>query len=162
MARFWSRGGCGFQLFQRFINYLSYKKLFEFPVERDFANEKAFSAAQYPPFFQIFLRIRFFNIELRFFGTAIQKIKSYSLQKLDVKDIYCLKQIIFFFNSYSIQYLRQNNLYFGVICDTFLSLSLFGMLHLYIKNTYRTSLRTLTYPIKNLNLFLFSFLVIGY
>lgn len=85
-------GGCGFQLFQRFINYLSYKKLFEFPVERDFANEKAFSAAQYPPFFQIFLRIRFFNIELRFFGTAIQKIKSYSLQKLDVKDIYCLKQ----------------------------------------------------------------------
>ena len=89
--------GCGFQLFQRFINYLSYKKPFEFPVERDFANEKAFSAAQYPPFFQIFLRIRFFNIELRFFGTAIQKIKSYSLQKLDVKDIYCLKQIIFFF-----------------------------------------------------------------
>ena len=158
-------GGCRFQLFQRFINYLSYKKLFEFPVERDFANEKAFSAAQYPPFFQIFLRIRFFNIELRFFGTAIQKIKSYSLQKLDVKDIYCLKQIpFFFFNSYSIQYRRQNNLYFGVICDTFLSLSLFGMLHLYIKNTYRTSLRTLTYLIKNLNLFLFlfSFLVIGY
>lgn len=96
-------GGCGFQLFQCFINYffinyLSYKKLFEFPVERDFANEKAFSAAQYPLFFQIFLRIRFFNIELRFFGTAIQKIKSYSLQKLDVKDIYCLKQIIFFFS----------------------------------------------------------------
>ena len=50
------------------------KKLFEFPVERDFANEKAFNAAQYPPFFQIFLRIRFFNTELRFFGTAIQKL----------------------------------------------------------------------------------------
>ena len=69
------------------------KKLFEVPVESDFANEKAFNAAQYPPFFQIFLRIRFFNIELRFFGTAI--IKSNSLQKLDVKDIYCLKQIFF-------------------------------------------------------------------
>lgn len=47
------------------------KKLFEFPVERDFANEKAFNATQYPFLFQIFLRIRFFDVEVRFFGTAI-------------------------------------------------------------------------------------------
>lgn len=47
------------------------KKLFEFPVKRDFPNEKAFNAAQYPFRFQIFLRIRFFDIEVRFFGTAI-------------------------------------------------------------------------------------------
>nr|YP_010380801.1 ribosomal protein L32 [Begonia gulongshanensis]UDH54218.1 ribosomal protein L32 [Begonia gulongshanensis] len=51
------------------------KKLFEFPVESDFANEKAFNAAQYPLLFQIFLRIRFFDIEVRFFGTAILKLK---------------------------------------------------------------------------------------
>lgn len=31
------------------------KKLFEFPVERDFANEKALNAAQYPPIFHLFL-----------------------------------------------------------------------------------------------------------
>lgn len=76
----------------------------EFPVERDFANEKAFSAAQYPRFFQIFLRIRFFNIELRFFGTAIQKIISYSLQKFGCERhlLFKTKQIIFFFNFYSI------------------------------------------------------------
>lgn len=49
------------------------KKLFEFPVEIDLAKEKAFTAAKYPFFFQIFLRIRFFDIEVRFFGTAIQK-----------------------------------------------------------------------------------------
>lgn len=49
------------------------KKLFEFPVEIDLAKEKAFTAAKYPLFFQIFLRIRFFDIEVRFFGTAIQK-----------------------------------------------------------------------------------------
>lgn len=49
------------------------KKLFELPVERDFAKEKAFTAVQYPFPFQIFLRIRFFDIEVRFFGTAIQK-----------------------------------------------------------------------------------------
>ena len=48
-----------------------YKKLFEFPVERDFANEKAFKATQYPSIFQTFFRIRFFDIEVRFFGTAI-------------------------------------------------------------------------------------------
>nr|YP_009559870.1 ribosomal protein L32 [Alnus cremastogyne]AZV03504.1 ribosomal protein L32 [Alnus cremastogyne] len=48
--------------------------LFEFPVERDFANEKAFNAIQYPSIFQIFLRIRFFAIEVRFFGTAIKKL----------------------------------------------------------------------------------------
>lgn len=48
-------------------------KLFDFPVERDFPNEKAFNAVQYPPLFQIFLRIRFFDIEVRFFGTAILK-----------------------------------------------------------------------------------------
>jgi len=47
------------------------KKLFEFPVERDFANEKAFNAIEYPFLFQIFLRIRFFDVEVRFFGTAI-------------------------------------------------------------------------------------------
>ena len=74
------------------------KKLFEFPVERDFANEKAFNAAQYPPLFHLFLRIRFFNIEARFFGTAIRKLKDFLLLKLDVKDIYCLKQIIFYFD----------------------------------------------------------------
>ena len=73
------------------------KKIFELPVERDFANEKAFNAAQYPPPFHLFLRIRFFEIEVRFFGTAIHKIKGYSLLKLDVKDIYCLKQIVFYF-----------------------------------------------------------------
>lgn len=47
------------------------KKLFEFPVERDLPNDNAFKAAQYPFPFQIFLRIRFFDIEVRFFGTAI-------------------------------------------------------------------------------------------
>lgn len=47
------------------------KKLFEFPVERDFPNDNAFKAAQYPLPFQIFLRIRFFDREVRFFGTAI-------------------------------------------------------------------------------------------
>jgi hypothetical protein len=61
------------RLFQRLIVYLLHKKLFELPVERDFANEKAFNAAQYPFLFQIFFRIRFFDIEVRFFGTAIQK-----------------------------------------------------------------------------------------
>ena len=72
----------GFRLFQplKIISTFDYlfvvqKKIFEFPVARDFANEKAFNAAQYPPFFQRFLRIRFFNIEVRFFGTAIQKRK---------------------------------------------------------------------------------------
>nr|QGK87968.1 ribosomal protein L32 [Corylus yunnanensis] len=54
--------------------FLLYKKLFEVPVERDFANEKAFNATQYPSAFQIFLRIRFFDIEVRFFGTAIKKL----------------------------------------------------------------------------------------
>jgi len=49
------------------------KKLFEFPVETDFAKEKAFIATKFPFFFQIFLRIRFFDIEVRFFGTAIKK-----------------------------------------------------------------------------------------
>ena len=49
------------------------KKLFECLVETDLAKEKAFIAAKYPLFFQIFLRIRFFDIEVRFFGTAIQK-----------------------------------------------------------------------------------------
>lgn len=55
------------------------KKLFEFPVERDFAKEKAFNAARYTFFFQMFLRIRFFDIEVLFFGTAIKNLKkSYS------------------------------------------------------------------------------------
>ena len=61
------------RLFSHLITYFSYKKLFEFPVERDFANEKAFNAAECPFLFQIFLRIRFLEIEVRFFGTAIQK-----------------------------------------------------------------------------------------
>ena len=47
------------------------KKLFDCPVERDLPNEKAFKAVQYPFFFQLFLRIRFFELEVRFFGTAI-------------------------------------------------------------------------------------------
>lgn len=47
------------------------KKLFEFPVERDLPKENAFNAARYPFFFQKFLRIRFFDAEVRFFGTAI-------------------------------------------------------------------------------------------
>lgn len=49
------------------------KKLFECPVATDLAKESAFSPVKYPFFFQIFLRIRFFDIEVRFFGTAIQK-----------------------------------------------------------------------------------------
>lgn len=49
------------------------KKLFELPVESDFPKEIAFNDVQYPFLFQIFLRIRFFEIEVRFFGTAIQK-----------------------------------------------------------------------------------------
>lgn len=44
----------------------------KFLVERDLPNEKALNAAQYPLFFQKFLRIRFFEIEVRFFGTAIK------------------------------------------------------------------------------------------
>jgi hypothetical protein len=47
------------------------QKLFEFPVERVFAKENAFNAAEYPFPFQEFLRIRFFDAEVRFFGTAI-------------------------------------------------------------------------------------------
>lgn len=47
------------------------KKLFELPVKIDFPNEKAFNAVQYPFLFQIFFRIRFFDLEIRFFGTAI-------------------------------------------------------------------------------------------
>lgn len=60
-----------FYLFYFF--YCCTKKLFELPVERDFANEKAFNTAQYPFFFQKFFRIRFFDLEVRFFGTAIIK-----------------------------------------------------------------------------------------
>lgn len=56
-----------------FITCLSQKKLFECPVDTDLAKERAFSAAKYPFFFQILLRIRFFDIEVRFFGTAILK-----------------------------------------------------------------------------------------
>lgn len=47
------------------------KKLLEFPVKIDCANEKAFNAAQYPFFFQKVFRMIFFDIEVRFFGTAI-------------------------------------------------------------------------------------------
>ena len=43
----------------------------EFPVERDFPKENAFNDAQYPFLFQTFFRIRFFDTEVRFFGTAI-------------------------------------------------------------------------------------------
>jgi hypothetical protein len=64
-----------FRLFKFLITYLFFvcctKKLFEFPVERDFPNEKAFNAVQYPSLFQIFFRMRFFDVEIRFFGTAI-------------------------------------------------------------------------------------------
>lgn len=50
---------------------LSHTKLFEFPVEIDFPKESAFNDVQYPAPFQKFLRIRFFDAEVRFFGTAI-------------------------------------------------------------------------------------------
>jgi hypothetical protein len=64
-----------FRLVKFLITYLFFvcctKKLFEFPVERDFPNEKAFNAVQYPFLFQIFFRIRFFDVEIRFFGTVI-------------------------------------------------------------------------------------------
>lgn len=46
-------------------------KLFERPVEMDSAKEKAFTAARYAFPFQIFLRILFLDLEVRFFGTAI-------------------------------------------------------------------------------------------
>lgn len=51
------------------------KKLFELlvePVERDFANEKAFNTDQLS--FQNIFSNMLFDIEIRFFGTAIQKI----------------------------------------------------------------------------------------
>nr|QSQ71652.1 ribosomal protein L32 [Syringa reticulata subsp. amurensis] len=62
-----------FRLFQRFITYFFFrtKKLLEFPVERDFPKENAFSAVPDPFLFQLFLRIRFFDAEVRFFGTDI-------------------------------------------------------------------------------------------
>lgn len=60
-----------FDYFNIWLLIFCIKKLFELPVERDFANEKAFNAAEYPFLFQIFLRIRFLEIEVRFFGTAI-------------------------------------------------------------------------------------------
>lgn len=60
------------------------KKLLEFPVERDFAKEKAFIAAQYALFFQKFLRIRFLDIEVRFLGTAILQIRYLLLLWLNV------------------------------------------------------------------------------
>lgn len=52
----------------------------------DLAKEKALTAAKYPFFFQTFLRIRFFDIEVRFFGTAISKRL---ILLLYVKDMYC-------------------------------------------------------------------------
>ena len=57
------------------------------------AKEKDFNVVQYPFFFQIFLRIRFFDIEVRFFGTAIEKKKyaSFFITIVHVKDIYCSK-----------------------------------------------------------------------
>lgn len=116
LAHFWSQADADLNYSNVFLFIYRTKKLFEFPVETDFANEKALTAAQYPPFFQIFLRICFFNIELRFFGTAIQKRKSYSLRKLDVKDIYCLKQIIFF--SYSFHYLAICSLNYTIFLNT--------------------------------------------
>nr|YP_010994851.1 ribosomal protein L32 [Cypripedium lichiangense]WOZ13760.1 ribosomal protein L32 [Cypripedium lichiangense] len=62
---------CQLIFFQDF--FCRKKKLFDCPVETDLAKEKAFTAAKEPFFFQIFLRICFFDIEVRFFGTAIQK-----------------------------------------------------------------------------------------
>ena len=44
----------------------SFEKLFEFPVKRHFANDKALSAASDPFPFHIFLRIRFFELEILF------------------------------------------------------------------------------------------------
>ena len=66
-------------LFYDLFFFCRTKKLFEFPVERDLPNYNAFKAAQDPLPFQIFLRIRFFDIEVRFFGTAILKLRGYSL-----------------------------------------------------------------------------------
>lgn len=67
-----------------FLLFSRAKKLFEYPVETDLAKERAFSAVKYPFFFQLFLRIRFFDIEVRFFGTAIQN----KILSLYVKDMY--------------------------------------------------------------------------
>lgn len=58
-------------LFKTFREFFGTKKLLEFPVERDFPKENAFNAVPYPFAFQLFLRIRFFDAEVRFFGTAI-------------------------------------------------------------------------------------------
>ena len=68
--------------------FVAQKKLFELPVERDFANEKAFNTAQYPFFFQIFFRIRFFDLEVRFFGTAI-------IKKLFIVIVGCERHLLF-------------------------------------------------------------------
>ena len=67
------------------------KSLLAAHCKTDFAKEKAFIAAKYPFFFQIFLRIRFFDIEVRFFGTAIKKKRVTHYLLLYVKDMYCLK-----------------------------------------------------------------------
>jgi hypothetical protein len=52
-----------------FINYLFLivRKLFEFPIERNFANEKAFNAIQYPSIFQYFYEFVFFYKKCVFF-----------------------------------------------------------------------------------------------
>lgn len=89
-----SSGRRNFNYSKIFLLVCRTKKLFEFPVKMDFAKEKAFIAAKYPLFFQIFLRIRFFDIEVRFFGTAIQK--SYLFLLLYVKDMYCSKWMVIF------------------------------------------------------------------
>lgn len=67
------------------------KKLFEFPVERDFPKENAFNAVQYPFLFQKFLRIRFFDAEVRFFGTAIE-IK---MKRLLIRIAGCERHLLF-------------------------------------------------------------------
>lgn len=64
---------------QRFFIYsffnLLLKKLFDLPVQIDFASDKAFNAAEDAFLFQMFFRIRFFVLEVRFFGTAATAVK---------------------------------------------------------------------------------------
>ena len=69
---------------------MAHKKTIWIPGRKRFANTKAFNAAHHPFFFQQFLWIRFFDIEVCFFGTAILKLRGYSLLLLDVKDIWLL------------------------------------------------------------------------
>jgi hypothetical protein len=63
-------------------------------VETDLAKEKAFTAAKNPFFFQIFLRIRFFDIEVRFLGTAIQKGLPVFIVVCERHVLFCSKWIV--------------------------------------------------------------------